>query len=108
MKKLQKKIQEHQEKIIKDANYKAKRLAHYIENSGKEKVEPGIYNVVETDGGGMIDYTQFQIEVIKETTMQELAFELFDKKGYMSPWPFLKIGKYFIEAIPEGTIVTFK
>ena len=40
--------------------------------------------------------------------MQELAFELFDKKGYMSPWPFLKIGKYFIEAIPEGTVVTFK
>ena len=57
-------------------------------------IEPGFYEVTETDYGGMRDEVVFTIKLTKSINLKDLAIELVVKKGYLSPWNYLIIRPY--------------
>jgi len=61
------------------------------ENTNDEIVEPGYYEVTETDHGGMRDEAQFLIRITKPINLKELALNLYEDLGYVSPWRYLSI-----------------
>ena len=56
-------------------------------------VEPGYYDVVETDHGGMHDELQFQIRVEKPINKKDLAVILMDDRNHFNSWGYLQLRK---------------
>jgi hypothetical protein len=80
-------IQRQQDKLIRRADM----VRDIIERTPDRIVQPGIYEVIESDEGGMRDYVQFTIEVTRAINLKEIALELIENRGYMSPWVYLNI-----------------
>jgi len=70
---------------------RAERVEKVVNSTSDEWVEPGYYNVVESDHGGMYDYTVFKIHVKEGINLKELALKLIEERDYMSSWNYLKI-----------------
>ena len=71
-----------------------KRARKIYEKTEDKMVDPGKYEVIETDFGGMRDDVVFRIEVTRKINLKELAVRLIEEKTYFSPWNYLKIRKY--------------
>jgi len=72
-------------------NAKASRVQKMYDDAVDKIIEPGLYQVVETDFGGMRDYVKFNIKITKPIHMRDLTITLIEKNGYMSPWNYLNI-----------------
>ena len=84
---LQERIKEQENIIMRQA----KRVADIVERTRDEVIQPGYYDVTETDGGGMRDWPQFTIKVENAINLKELALQLIERKNYMSPWNDLRV-----------------
>ena len=67
-------------------NFKDRMMEHIV--------KPGIYNVEESDGGGMRNYHIASIKVTEEMNLWDLSMQVAEKLGYVSPWPYLSIYQF--------------
>ena len=81
------KIKELKERYIR----RSERVEEIYEATRDKWVEPGYYEVIETDGGGMWDIPKFTFRVTKRINLKDLALELIEKRDYMSDWNYLSI-----------------
>lgn len=70
---------------------RAERVEKIYNKTDDTWVEPGIYNVVESDYEGRYDYTQFKVQVKRGINLKDLALKLIEERDYMSSWDYLKI-----------------
>ena len=70
---------------------RAERVQKIIDNTQDEMIAPGLYEVTETDHGGMRDYAIFEFQVAHEMNLKEIAMSLIETQDYMSPWDDLRI-----------------
>jgi len=70
---------------------KASRIEKMYNDAVDKIIEPGLYQVVETDIDGRHDYVKFNIKITKPIHMRDLTITLIEKNGYMSPWNYLNI-----------------
>ena len=82
------------EKLEKRYISKAEYVRKLYDNALEKIIEPGLYEVVESDDGGWKDVTQFVIEVEHPITMKDLTLKLIDYKDYMSPWGHVNLRAY--------------
>ena len=74
--------------------YKKARIQQIIDSTQDRMIRPGFYTVTETDYGGMYEQSRFSFELATEKNLKEIALQLIEEKGYMSPWNDLRIKKY--------------
>ena len=79
---LTKRIEAAQNKFAK----RAERVQKIIDNTQDKMIAPGLYEVTETDHGGMRDYAIFEFQVATEMNLKEIAMSLIETQDYMSPW----------------------
>jgi len=91
-------MQERIKKIKETMLRRAERVEKIYNGTLDRVVEPGIYMVTETDGGGWSEIDCFTVEVTKPINQKDLAVELIERKNYMSPWNDLRIRKYQLKA----------
>ena len=84
---LAKRIEAAQNKMIA----RAKRVQKIIDNTQDKMIAPGLYEVTETDHGGMRDYIVFEFRLEEESNLKEIALSLIETRDYMSPWNDLTI-----------------
>ena len=84
---LAKRIEAAQNKMIA----RAKRVQKIIDNTQDKMIAPGLYEVTETDHGGMRDYAVFEFRLEEESNLKEIALSLIETRDYMSPWNDLTI-----------------
>jgi len=87
MKTIEQRIKEQEQRIQR----RAERVRDIVDHTENKLVQPGYYDVTETDGGGMRDYVVFTIKVENEINLKDLALKLIEEKEYMSPWNDLRI-----------------
>jgi len=84
---LAKRIEAAQNKFAK----RAERVQKIIDNTQDKMIAPGLYEVTETDHGGMRDYAVFEFRLEEELNLKEIALSLIETRNYMSPWNDLTI-----------------
>ena len=84
---LAKRIEAAQNKFAK----RAERVQKIIDNTQDKMIAPGLYEVTETDHGGMRDYAVFEFRLEEESNLKEIALSLIETRDYMSPWNDLTI-----------------
>ncbi len=84
---LAKRIEAAQNKFAK----RAERVQKIIDNTQDKMIAPGLYEVTETDHGGMRDYAVFELVLFTRSNLKEIALSLIETRGYMSPWNDLTI-----------------
>ena len=72
-----------------EIEYKKARIQQIIDSTWDRMIEP-----TETDHGGMYDIEQFSFELATKKNLKEIALQLMEEKGYMSPWNDLRIQEY--------------
>ena len=72
-------------------NRKAQRVDVIIERTADRLIQPGYYQVMEPDYGGVKNIPQFMIYVDREMNLKEIALDLIENKDYLSPWNDLRI-----------------
>ena len=75
-------------------DYKKARIQQIIDSTRDRMIQPGFYTVTETDHGGMYDEERFSFELATKKNLKEIALQLMEEKGYMSPWNDLRIEEY--------------
>jgi len=72
-----------------------KNLGGEVRIDGKitKMVPRGVYNVVESDGGGMYDYPKFTIRVTEKMDPYNLALQMAEAFGYISSWNYIALEK---------------
>ena len=70
---------------------RAERVEKVYSKTKDTWVEPGIYNVVESDYEGRYDYPQFKVQVKEGINLKDLALKLIEDRNYMSSWDYLRI-----------------
>ena len=84
---LAKRIEAAQNKLAK----RAERVTEIIDNTQDKMIAPGLYEVTESDHGGMRDYAVFEFRSEEESNLKEIALSLIETRDYMSPWNDLTI-----------------
>ena len=84
---LAKRIEAAQNKLAK----RAERVTEIIDNTQDKMIAPGLYEVTESDHGGMRDYAIFEFRLEEELNLKEIALSLIETRDYMSPWNDLTI-----------------
>ena len=84
---LAKRIEAAQNKLAK----RAERVTEIIDNTQDKMIAPGLYEVTESDHGGMRDYAVFEFRLEEESNLKEIALSLIETRDYMSPWNDLTI-----------------
>ena len=57
-------------------------------------VEPGIWEVYESDVDGYYSYPEFHFKLEKGMNLKDLALKLMIEQNYMSEWGYLTIREY--------------